>query len=47
MQLKLDKSEVVALKEDVIKDLRSKLVEANIENEGMQKEMSLAYSARE
>ena len=37
MQVKLEKSQINMLKEEVIKDLRSKLSETNIETEGLRK----------
>lgn len=46
MQLRLDKTELNTVKEEVIADLRAKLSEANIENEGLRKEMSLQYAMK-
>lgn len=44
--LKIDKSSVREIKEEVIKDLRSKINEVNVESEGLRKELSLMMSVQ-
>lgn len=42
-QIKLDKEEILVLKDEVIGDLKVKLQESNNECEGLRKEMSMLY----